>query len=96
MLATRPDGILWLMSTPKAQSGFFYQAWADTGGPWTRLSVTAAEIPSRISSDFLEEQKRRDVNKFRREYCCEFIADEGSLFDRSGIDNLLTDQVQLL
>lgn len=59
MLATRPDGVLWLMSTPKGQSGFFYDLWHTADGPWQRRRVTAAEIPERISADFLAEQQRR-------------------------------------
>lgn len=96
MLATRPDGVLWLMSTPKGQSGFFYDLWHAAGGPWERRRVTAAEIPDRISPAFLAEEQRRNPANFRREYCCEFLAADDSLFSREALAALLTNQVEPL
>lgn len=96
MLATRPDGAIWLMSTPKRQTGFFYDLWHDEGGPWHRLRVTAAEIPDRISPEFLAEEQRRNPLKYRREYCCEFLADDAALFSREALTALLSDEVEPL
>jgi hypothetical protein len=96
MLATRPDGAVWLMSTPKGQSGFFYDLWHATAGPWHRVRVTAAEIPGRISAAFLAEQAQRNPEKYRREYCCEFLAADGALFSREALAALLTDEVEPL
>ena len=96
MLATRPDGVLWLMSTPKGQSGFFYDLWHAPGGPWQRRRVTAAEIPDRIPPAFLAEEQRRNPANFRREYCCEFLAAEEALFSREALTALLIDQVEPL
>ncbi|OYW08775.1 MAG: hypothetical protein B7X34_07980 [Acidobacteriia bacterium 12-62-4] len=59
MLATRPDGAVWIMSTPKGHSGFFYELWHAEAGPWRRVRVTAAEIPHRIPASFLARGRRR-------------------------------------
>jgi hypothetical protein len=96
MVATRPDALVWLMSTPKGQSGFFYDLWHAEGGPWQRLRITAAEIPGRIPAAFLAEEERRNPMKFRREYCCEFLAAEEALFSRESLLGLLSDQVEPL
>lgn len=96
MLATQPDGAIWLMSTPKGHAGFFYELWHTEGGPWRRVRVTAAEIPGRISAAFLAEEEQRNPAKFRREYCCEFLVAEEALFSRDALAGLLSDQVQPL
>jgi hypothetical protein len=96
MLATRPDGAIWLMSTPKQQTGFFYNLWHQEGGPWHRIRVTASEIPDRISPAFLAEEQRRDPLMYRREYCCEFLADDAALFSREALTALLSDEVEPL
>ena len=31
------DGDLWLMSTPRGQQGFFYEAWEHGGAEWFRV-----------------------------------------------------------
>lgn len=96
MLATRPDGVIWLMSTPKGQAGFFYELWHAEGGPWRRVRVTAAEVPGRIPAAFLAEEERRNPLKYRREYCCEFIAADEALFSRDALDGLLSNEVEPL
>jgi hypothetical protein len=84
------------MSTPKGQSGFFYDLWHAPGGPWQRRRVTAAEIPDRIPAAFLAEEQRRNPANFRREYCCEFLSDDAALFSRESLNSLLSDQVEPL
>lgn len=96
MLATRPDACIWLMSTPHSQSGFFYDAWRHPETAWTRISVTAAEIPNRISPEFLAAEQLRNPTKYLREYCCQFIALDDGLFNRDDLVDLLTDEVQSL
>jgi hypothetical protein len=82
-------GALWLMSTPNGQSGFFYREWSG-GREWTRVQATAAEC-SRIPSEFLEEERETlGEEMFLREYCCEFISGEGSLFDEAQIRSRLS------
>jgi hypothetical protein len=81
MLATT-DGDLWLMSTPEAAQGFFYEVWAHGGPDWERVMVKATECP-RITATFLENARREMPDaRFRRDYLCEFTDCEGALFDR--------------
>ena len=80
-MLTVPQGDVWLMSTPWATHGFFYEAWANGGRDWERISVKATECP-RISREWLEREWREigDV-AFRRDYMAEFVQDEASAFD---------------
>ena len=76
------NGDLWLMSTPWAKRGFFYDIWTRGGAQWKKVRVPATECP-RISSEFLEEEREwMDERAFRREYQCEFSDAEAALFDR--------------
>ena len=76
------NGDLWLMSTPWAKRGFFYDIWTTGGTRWKKVSVPATEC-SRISREFLEEEREwMDERAFRREYMCEFSDAEAALFDR--------------
>ncbi len=96
MLATQPAGVMWIMSSSGRETGFFYHLWNDSGGPWRRVRVRADEIPDRISPDFLAEQQKRNPEKFRREYLCEFLSDHSALFSRDSLNSLLSDQVEPL
>ena len=96
MLATRLDGVMWLMSSSGRQTGFFYHLWAGPADPWRRVRVRADEIPDRISPEFLAEQQQRNPAKFRREYLCEFLSDDAALFSRESLLSLLSDQVEPL
>ncbi len=90
------DGALWMMSTPRAKSGFFYEAWANGGEEWERLSVRATECP-RISARFLERERRSmDEQTFRREYLCEFADGADMLFTREMVDAAFSDEVRPL
>lgn len=76
------NGDLWLMSTPRGKSGFFWDMWSQGGPAWMRVSVPASECP-RISPEFLEgERLSMGEMWFRQEYLCEFVDVERSLFDR--------------
>ena len=95
MLAVK-DGDLWLLSTPRGQRGFFYEEWVKGGEDWERVMVKATECP-RISAAFLEKQKkRRGEEWFRKEYLCEFVADENALFDRNKVEAMFTKEVKVL
>jgi hypothetical protein len=90
------DGALWMMSTPRAKCGFFYEAWANGGEEWERLSVRASDCP-RISARFLERERRSmDEATFRREYMCEFADGVDMLFTREMVDAAFSDEVELL
>ncbi|HYP06337.1 MAG TPA: terminase family protein, partial [Bryobacteraceae bacterium] len=87
------DGDLWLMSTPNGRSGFFFREWQDTAGvtPWLRITAIAEECP-RIPADFLLAEKDRfSDERYREEYCCEFVCAEGALFDEDVIRSKFVD-----
>jgi len=87
------EGGLWLMSTPWGRRGFFWEAWSKGGPEWERVSVTAAEC-GRIGEVFLAEERRMQGDRsFRREYCCEFVEAEDTLFDQELIEAAFTDEV---
>lgn len=78
MLATT-NGRLLLMSTPFGKRGHFWDVW-DQGEAWNRVKVTANDVP-RISSEFLEEERRSmPAWWFEQEYFCEFKEDVDSVF----------------
>ncbi|MBS1829748.1 MAG: terminase family protein [Acidobacteria bacterium] len=79
VLATT-NGQLWLLSTPNACSGFFYREWASQTTPWSRFEIPASNCP-RINPEFLEEERRAyPETTFLREYCCQFVDPEGTVF----------------
>jgi hypothetical protein len=80
MLA-KPNGKLWLMSTPFGKRGFFYEAWAKGGSEWTRVRVPATEC-ARYSPQYLEEERTALGERwFRQEYLCEFSETQSGVFD---------------
>jgi len=75
-------GPLWMLSTPGPATGAFYDAWHDPSHRWHRISVPATDCP-RITPEFLEEEREALGDQaFRREYMCEFTADETAVFSR--------------
>lgn len=104
MLAVSRGG-LWLMSTPAAQLGFFYDEWsrleeslvdaaqAETPVSWRRFQVTAEQCP-RIPPAFLAEQRILLGDPvFRREYLCEFVAAGTQIIDRELLEGALDDEL---
>jgi len=88
MLATE-RGDLWLMSTPKGRSGFFYDIWEHGGAEWHRVRVAATEC-GRIAPEALEEQRSgMDAAKFRQEFLTEFTEDGAGVFDREVVEAAL-------
>ena len=82
-------GRLIAMSTPYGRRGFFFQEWTNGSG-WERYEVPAVEVP-RISSEFLEEE-RRALGQwwFQQEYCCAFEEAEGAFFRGEDLQRSLT------
>ncbi len=73
-------GKLICLSTPYGKRGFFYEAWAQGGEDWMRLEVPAEKI-SRITPEFLEQERRAMGSSwYRQEYCCSFEALEGLVY----------------
>ena len=87
------QGSIWLMSTPWATTGFFYEAWAHGGEAWERVSVKATEC-ARFSQEWLEgERKDWSAEEFQREYMGQFQQDERSAFDAEVVDEAMDDGV---
>ncbi len=90
------DGDLWLMSTPFGKRGFFWEAWANGGAEWDRVSVPATECP-RIKADFLEEeQASMGARWFRQEYLCEFEEADDAVFSRELIEKAFSNEIEPL
>lgn len=73
-------GRLICLSTPYGKRGFFWDAWANQGDDWRRISVRGDQLP-RIGTEFLEAE-RRGLGEawFRQEYCCSFESVEGLVY----------------
>jgi hypothetical protein len=85
------DGDLWMLSTPRGKSGFFYETWEHGGPEWLRVRGPAPEC-RQISKKFLEEQRRvMGADKFRQEHMCEFVGRGMGVFDREMVENMLDD-----
>ena len=90
------DGDLWLMSTPCGPRGFFYEEWTNGGDGWLRVSVPGAECP-RIPAALLEQQKATLGDRwFRQEFGCEFVGEEGSLFDLDLVRRAIMPELQAI
>ena len=84
-------GDLWLLSTPCGKRGFFYENWSSGSKDWVRVAAPATEC-SRISKEFLEEEKRQMGEAwFRQEYLCEFVEDGAQMFNRDVVIRALDD-----
>lgn len=86
-------GRLVALSTPFGTRGWWYEAWR-SAEPWRRFQVPAEECP-RISSEFLEEERRTMGDWwFRQEYLCDFLDAETQPFTRDDIDNAFAEEVE--
>lgn len=89
-------GALWLMSTPFGKRGFFYEAWEHGGPEWERVRAPATEC-ERIPRAFLEEERRTMGERcFRQEYLCEFEDSVSGVFDRTLVEEAISDEVEPL
>lgn len=94
MLATR-NGRLVLMSTPFGKRGHYWDVWSEGVG-WEKVRVLATDVP-RISSDFLEEERRSmPAWWFEQEYLCEFKEDSDSVFRYDDVAGALTESISPL
>ena len=88
------DGDLWMMSTPRGKSGFFYETWEFGGPEWMRVIGPATEC-RQVSKRFLEEQRREmGADKFRQEHMCEFVGRGAGVFDRELVEGILDEDVE--
>lgn len=92
---TRPmralsNGLLWLLSTPHGQSGFFHDAWHDRAADWARFTVTAPEC-ERLSAEFLaDERAALGERLYAQEYLCEFLPSEYQLIPARLVEQAVT------
>lgn len=99
--ATRPmrvlsDGLLWLISTPHGQSGFFHDAWHDEGAGWTRFKVSAAEC-ERFQPEALElERVALGERMYAQEYLCEFLPSDLQMIPAHLVEGAVTDNEEPL
>ena len=98
--ATRPmlavsKGKHIIMSTPYGKRGHFYEEWHSDNN-WTRTEIPATSC-TRISEDFLEEEKRSLGDWwYQQEYCCKFMDTVDSLFTYETIMAAMDDDVKPL
>lgn len=73
------QGTIIALTTPYGKRGWFYEAWTGRG-EWTRVTVSANEVPRLISPKFLAEQRIiLGPSEFARAYFCSFEGLEGTL-----------------
>ncbi|MGC4056401.1 MAG: hypothetical protein QM757_46985 [Paludibaculum sp.] len=93
--ATRPmrvlsDGLLWMISTPHGQSGFFHDAWHDGDAGWARFRVPAGEC-ARFSPDVLAQERiALGERMYAQEYLCEFLPSDQQMIPAHLVDSAVT------
>lgn len=97
-VATRPmlavsAGRHILLSTPHGTRGHLYELWEHGGPSWERIKITAEEC-SRISPEFLEEE-RASLGEwwYTQEYECAFLDAESQAFGRAEVDAMFNEEV---
>jgi len=85
---TRSAGYVWLMSTPATRHGFFADTWHDDGDEWERTKITVEDSEYFQAHPEKLEMVRSKVPDWywRREYLCEFLEDEQTLFSHADIE----------
>lgn len=84
-----------MLSTPFGKRGVFHSEW-EAGRGWERYEVRATDCP-RISSEFLEEERRNMPGQwFRQEYMCEFAEPQGAVFSHGDVAAALDSGVRPL
>lgn len=87
------NGDMIALSTPFGKRGWFYNAWLNGVG-WYKVKVTANEC-SRISSNFIEEEKK-EIGEWwvKQEYYCEFMDTNDQLFSHEDILDSIDDTLK--
>ena len=90
------SGRLILMSTPRGCRGHFYKEWSEGGPTWKRVSITADQV-SRISPDFLE-QERASLGDwmYQQEYFGKFVQSEDQYFSNYTINKMFDSNIKPL
>ncbi|HSL82922.1 MAG TPA: terminase family protein [Thermoanaerobaculia bacterium] len=86
-------GRLVALSTPFGTRGWWYDAWRSKEA-WERYEVPARECP-RISSEFLEEERRSMGDWwYQQEYECTFLDAETQPFGREDVERAFAEEVE--
>jgi hypothetical protein len=86
-------GALMMLSTPAGKRGVFFEEWTGGAGVWERFEVTAQECP-RISSEFLEEERRSLPRRiYRQEYECSFEDTDDQVFSYEDVEAAMSPEV---
>ena len=90
------NGKLVLASTPAGRRGFYWREWSQGGTSWKKVHIPASAC-SRISSDFLEEERAAlGALIFSQEYEGSFIEAEDAYFMAEDIEAALDYSVKPL
>jgi hypothetical protein len=82
------------MSTPFGKRGHFFEEWENGGNSWQRIEIPALGC-SRITKEFLEEEKRALGDWwFSQEYLCQFRDTTDSLFKYDDVMASLDDDLE--
>lgn len=94
MLSTT-NGRMILASSPWGRRGHFWDVWNE-GQSWTKTRVPATEVP-RISSDFLEQEKRElPRHIFESEYMAVFTESIDAVFGYDDVMRAMRDDIEPL
>ena len=85
---SRSHGSLWLLSTPKGQTGFFYNYWHNKDESWQRIFSNVDECPD-LDPEYLRIQKLADPITYAQDFECKFIQPGGFLTTREFIDQMI-------
>ncbi len=90
------NGDLWLLSTPKGKSGFFYEIWSGPDAakePWLRIEGKAS-TEGRIAPGFLATEGRRKTGaEYEEEYECGFGGRKRSVFAEEWLEKAFCAEV---
>lgn len=75
---SRTNGHLWLLSTPRGQTGLFFAIWHDSSLHWHRVRATLDDAKY-LDPAFIQEQKHLFPATFRQDFYCEFVQAPGRL-----------------
>jgi hypothetical protein len=85
---SRTHGRIWILSTPRRQSGFFYNYWHDEKSKWHRVLSNVHDCPD-IDPEFLEMQRRANPIKYQQDFLCEFVQPANRLCSREFVRSML-------
>lgn len=81
-------GAIWMLSTPKRQTGFFYNYWHDKKTDWLRIFSNVHDCPN-FDRDFLERRKAGDYTTYMQDFECKFVQPDDSLTTREFVESML-------